>query len=255
MEIRCPSCQNINRESAKFCTKCGQALPELVSISSPEKNKKEIETRCPYCQQPLLDGADRCVSCGAAIIPEEKKSTTSKRRKTTSQPRFCTGCGNPVRVGAKFCVTCGKKIETLQKAEKKSAAKGTPAKNLAKTPKPADPVPEKSPRSAKPIRAAAPKRRSAFRAILGVLVVAVIGFAFYRFVLKTDKPPVAKDDRSQTAGVSVQQDDFGDLDGIPGIVDIESSPVGSRAVTSQRDKSRQSGAIYRLDSRRSGKPA
>jgi adenylate cyclase len=51
--MKCPECQQVNREGAKFCDSCGARL----------------ESRCPTCQTLLRPQAKFCDECGHALVP------------------------------------------------------------------------------------------------------------------------------------------------------------------------------------------
>jgi class 3 adenylate cyclase len=50
--MKCPECQQVNREGAKFCDACGARL----------------ESRCPACQRLLRPHAKFCDDCGHAVV-------------------------------------------------------------------------------------------------------------------------------------------------------------------------------------------
>jgi adenylate cyclase len=51
--MKCPECQQVNRDGAKFCDSCGARL----------------ESRCPACHTPLRPQAKFCDECGHALAP------------------------------------------------------------------------------------------------------------------------------------------------------------------------------------------
>ncbi len=61
--MRCPECQQDNREGAKFCDTCGTKL----------------QARCPVCHTQLRPQARFCDECGHALAPETSDLDTGAR--------------------------------------------------------------------------------------------------------------------------------------------------------------------------------
>lgn len=80
----CPHCQHQNRQGAKFCSGCGQALP-LASVDptiaaqptpppkpttaaqpppQAEPSPQQVPVICPYCGQHNQPGTRLCINCG-----------------------------------------------------------------------------------------------------------------------------------------------------------------------------------------------
>lgn len=55
--MRCPKCQNDNKEGARFCVKCGSKL-------APDDSNTPV---CPKCGAQLKAGAKFCVKCGTHV--------------------------------------------------------------------------------------------------------------------------------------------------------------------------------------------
>ena len=81
VKIRCPKCNALCDETAKFCLTCGNPLAAPGSV-------------CPKCGQPVAPGAKFCGSCGQSL-----------------GPKTCPKCGQELAPGAKFCGVCGTKVE------------------------------------------------------------------------------------------------------------------------------------------------
>lgn len=68
--MKCPKCQNENKENAKFCVKCGCRLEPAASGSPGAENQT-----CSKCGAVLTPGAKFCTKCGT---PVEKKETVEQ---------------------------------------------------------------------------------------------------------------------------------------------------------------------------------
>lgn len=85
---KCPSCNAISGESAKYCNSCGVVL-----------NDKYIESPvCPICGQSYSSGTKFCEADGNPLVSED-----------SMVPR-CTKCGKEYSKEAKFCSEDGGKI-------------------------------------------------------------------------------------------------------------------------------------------------
>ena len=82
----CPRCAFENKDGAKFCVKCGQALdkhcPKCDSVVEPD------ELYCHVCGT-RLDGKRVCPACNAANEPENA---------------FCENCGTPLNLSGPAAV-------------------------------------------------------------------------------------------------------------------------------------------------------
>jgi len=58
----CPQCGNDVKDGAKFCSKCGWAVP-----NAPVQNAQPAEQRCTSCGTVLKEGARFCPNCGGAV--------------------------------------------------------------------------------------------------------------------------------------------------------------------------------------------
>ena len=94
----CPKCGSPVESDSKFCTVCGEKIPE----------KEEV--RCKVCGYELEEGAKFCPNCGKPVVIEEAEE---KLR--------CVDCGYELEEGAKFCPNCGKSVmeEIVEVAEEK----------------------------------------------------------------------------------------------------------------------------------------
>ena len=57
---KCSQCGFDNPESAMFCGKCGNKLPEII----PDAPEAPAGTRCPVCGMMNPDNAVFCGGCG-----------------------------------------------------------------------------------------------------------------------------------------------------------------------------------------------
>lgn len=94
----CPKCGSPVESDSKFCTVCGEKIPE----------KKEV--RCKVCGYELEEGAKFCTNCGKPVVIEE-----------VEEKLRCVDCGYELEEGAKFCPNCGKPVmeEIVEVAEEK----------------------------------------------------------------------------------------------------------------------------------------
>ena len=94
----CPKCGSPVESDSKFCTVCGEKIPE----------KKEV--RCKVCGYELEEGAKFCTNCGKPVVIEE-----------VEEKLRCVDCGYELEEGAKFCPNCGKPVmeEVVEVAEEK----------------------------------------------------------------------------------------------------------------------------------------
>ena len=94
----CPKCGSPVESDSKFCTVCGEKIPE----------KEEV--RCKVCGYELEEGAKFCPNCGKPVVIEE-----------VEEKLRCVDCGYELEEGAKFCPNCGKPVmeEVVEVAEEK----------------------------------------------------------------------------------------------------------------------------------------
>ena len=83
----CPKCGSPVESDSKFCTVCGEKIPE----------KEEV--RCKVCGYELEEGAKFCPNCGKPVVIEE-----------VGEKLRCVDCGYELEEGAKFCPNCGKPV-------------------------------------------------------------------------------------------------------------------------------------------------
>ena len=92
----CPKCGSPVESDSKFCTVCGEKIPE----------KEEV--RCKVCGYELEEGAKFCPNCGKPVVIEE-----------VEEKLRCVDCGYELEEGARFCPNCGKLVEAEAVVEKK----------------------------------------------------------------------------------------------------------------------------------------
>jgi len=92
----CLQCGNEIKDGAKFCGKCGWAVP--VTVVQEAAQVVPVEKRCASCGTALKDGAKFCPKCGGAVqagvptygnagtqyqgVKQEKQSVSSKNYST-----------------------------------------------------------------------------------------------------------------------------------------------------------------------------
>ena len=62
---KCKACNEINKDNAKFCIKCGEPLPDLASL-------------CPDCKSKIAPDDVFCAKCGRKNIEYDSKKETYK---------------------------------------------------------------------------------------------------------------------------------------------------------------------------------
>jgi len=70
--MKCPKCQQDNRETAKFCKKCGDKL----------------EILCPSCSYPYQPGSDFCDECGCNLKKSEQAFPLDFTEPQSYTPKF-----------------------------------------------------------------------------------------------------------------------------------------------------------------------
>lgn len=61
MTLRCPRCAHDNRDTARFCARCGLALPAQAAPAMPRPATMKV---CPGCGAQASLGAATCARCG-----------------------------------------------------------------------------------------------------------------------------------------------------------------------------------------------
>ncbi|MFX1510255.1 MAG: zinc-ribbon domain-containing protein [Promethearchaeota archaeon] len=105
MTQKCARCGATLKESAKFCTVCGNPVAGAQSALTPQSPTREL--KCTNCGLPLKAGTKFCTKCGTAI--EEPTTPTP----TPSDLNACPHCGfgnNPA--SSNFCINCGQALST-----------------------------------------------------------------------------------------------------------------------------------------------
>jgi ribosomal protein L40E len=92
----CPTCNNMNRFSAKFCKACGDDLVKLRKLSLPRVSIDPATGAntiiCTKCNGHNNPNATFCKSCGVNFI---------------EMASICPKCYTVNRIAAKFCKECG----------------------------------------------------------------------------------------------------------------------------------------------------
>jgi len=117
MTVPCPKCGTNVVKGKKFCSKCGEKMPEIIEkpeflkFENKVRNQNKMMTVNEYIQSKILT-QEKCESCNGEIVPGKKfcpdcgKSIIAKELKTN-----CTKCSSDLIFGKKFCVDCGTKVE------------------------------------------------------------------------------------------------------------------------------------------------
>lgn len=93
----CPVCEAENRQSARFCRRCGRSRLDLErderGASSDEKTK---ELSCQRCSSPVRVTDSYCSHCGDA-----------QPYRILADMKVCRDCGTQMPEVANFCYACG----------------------------------------------------------------------------------------------------------------------------------------------------
>lgn len=114
--MKCPHCAAENKDAAKFCGKCGQAL---VTPPAQTENSKP----CPGCGHACKPDAKFCPKCGqnfGTAPPAEKLVATIVEAPASAavlDAMPCPHCGAALKHGAKFCGKCGNSITAAKQEE------------------------------------------------------------------------------------------------------------------------------------------
>lgn len=115
--MKCAHCAVENKDTAKFCGKCGQSL----AASSP---KSETTKPCPDCGAACKAEAKFCPKCGrnfsAASILEAPVMTSAEVPPANAvdlESVPCAQCGAALKSGAKFCGKCGTSVVDAKQEE------------------------------------------------------------------------------------------------------------------------------------------
>lgn len=107
--MKCPICLNENKDSAKFCIRCGKQIP-----------------RCPSCNTVITEKRRFCMNDGTelpielvALLPEPTPSQLPQKP-IIPLKRFCKQCGKACREGQIVCDDCQTKNQRKNRKKKKS---------------------------------------------------------------------------------------------------------------------------------------
>ncbi len=93
----CPVCEAENRQTARFCRRCGRSRLALDKPEDSDKSsKRTLELTCPKCVSPVRVTDSYCSHCGDSqpfrILPDMK---------------VCRDCGTQMPELANYCYACG----------------------------------------------------------------------------------------------------------------------------------------------------
>ena len=102
----CPACQTENRETAKFCRKCG--LPREKAPDEPEPAPPDPPAPAPAAAEQRV--APRCPSCGANVRAADKFCIwcgEAQPQRAGPKMKRCAECRTQLPLAANFCYVCG----------------------------------------------------------------------------------------------------------------------------------------------------
>jgi ABC transport system ATP-binding/permease protein len=68
LHLRCPTCGDLNRQGAHYCSRCGDALqPGGAAAPASSDKTQTMVTSCAHCGVPLRPGQKFCPNCGTAV--------------------------------------------------------------------------------------------------------------------------------------------------------------------------------------------
>ncbi|MFX1566328.1 MAG: zinc-ribbon domain-containing protein [Promethearchaeota archaeon] len=107
-KLKCTNCGNPLKSGAKFCTKCGAAV-EAPTIPTPTTSDTNACPHCGFGNNPA--SSNFCINCGQALSTEAPAPVESASVESTpilkASALTCTSCGREAKPGSKFCIFCG----------------------------------------------------------------------------------------------------------------------------------------------------
>ena len=121
----CITCQNPMRQGAKFCTKCGMPVADMLrpvtkpsQSTTPTQDAPHSQPLCAKCHAPLQANALFCTNCGASAQSASPPPITRIPGTQPAPPMifssvpsgatlFCDNCGRSVDESITQCPDCG----------------------------------------------------------------------------------------------------------------------------------------------------
>ena len=69
--VRCPACGAYQAPEARFCSKCGNRMPEEAPEPAPEPVDEDDSEYCPVCGAMRHEDSNFCAVCGHAFAAAE----------------------------------------------------------------------------------------------------------------------------------------------------------------------------------------
>lgn len=69
--VRCPACGAYQAPEARFCSKCGNRMPEEAPEPAPEPADEDDSEYCPVCGAMRHEDSNFCAVCGHAFAAAE----------------------------------------------------------------------------------------------------------------------------------------------------------------------------------------
>jgi ribosomal protein L40E len=94
----CPICEAENRQSARFCRRCGRSrvVLEREERGSEAASDKQNQLACSRCEAPVRVTDSYCSHCGE-----------SQPYRILAHMKVCRDCGTQMPEIANFCYACG----------------------------------------------------------------------------------------------------------------------------------------------------
>lgn len=132
-EVKCPKCGATNKNTMRFCRKCGEQLIEKEKTEPLNNDNKPEETVemegnhpkyiiCPGCGRKQLWENEKCVLCYTPLHIDTNDKTDVIETKASSDScksddkqcdlkyKKCKNCGAEIEVDMWFCTQCGNPV-------------------------------------------------------------------------------------------------------------------------------------------------
>ena len=111
----CSNCGAALKPRAKFCSKCGTAVPASEPVSVPLSEPVPAPEPAPMPEPVPVSEPARTPEPVPVSEPARTPEPVPAPEPAPSPASFCKNCGTPLKPGAKFCPNCGTTTDGTQK--------------------------------------------------------------------------------------------------------------------------------------------
>ena len=111
----CSNCGAALKPRAKFCSKCGTAVPASEPVSVPLSEPVPAPESAPMPEPVPVSEPARTPEPVPVSEPARTPEPVPAPEPAPSPASFCKNCGTPLKPGAKFCPNCGTTTDGTQK--------------------------------------------------------------------------------------------------------------------------------------------